>query len=586
MRFLRPEAEIIRNWKILMRVSAKIKQKIVDGTLREMWQEAKWMYKYIRRYRAVVFIHITLGVVATLMSLLSSVGMRRMIDVVTGFWYGGFIRAAVFMGVMLVGSILLNAAASRIAAIINIRVQNGIQAEVYDRMLRTDWESLEQFRSGDLLQRLNGDVSGIAGGVTSFLPGFVTSMAQFFGSFAIILYYDPIMALLALIGAPLSVICSRALIRRMREYNKRMKELGSEVMSFHEDSFRNLTSIKSFGIMDEFRDRMLNVQERYRTAFLDYNRFSVVASMIMSIVGLIISAACFGWGVYRLWNHDITYGMMTMFLQLTGMLRGSFSGIIGLVPSAISITTSAGRIMSVVELEEEPGARDKEEFAGDCSAHLEDVSFAYQGGAPVLEHVSFRAEPGELIALTGASGEGKTTLIRLLLGLIHPREGRAWLLDESGKETPISAATRGAFSYVPQGNTIFAGTIADNLRMVAPGATEEDMVEALKIACAWDFIEKLPDGIHSQTGELGRGFSEGQAQRISVARALMRRSPILLLDEATSALDENTEMRMLENLKNCGLVRTCVIITHRSATAAVCSRRYVLTGTTLEEVRA
>lgn len=566
-----------------MRFSTKLKQKIADGTLREMWQEAKWMYKYIRRYRFVIFVHIALGVTGTLMGLLSSIGMKRMIDVVTGYWYGGFASAAVYMAVMMIGSVLLGAAASRIAAIINIRVQNGIQAEVYDRMLRTDWESLEQFRSGDLLQRLNVDVGGIASGVTSFLPSLVTGSAQFFGSLAIILYYDPIMALIALVGAPLSVICSRALLRRMRDYNKRMKELGSEVMSFQEDSFRNLTSIKAFGVMFSFRDRMLNMQERYRTAFLDYNRFSVIASMVMGLVGLVISAGCFGWGVYRLWTHQITYGVMTLFLQLTGMLRGSFSTLIGLVPTAISITTSAGRIMAVVELEEEPGARDAQVFTDACTVALEDVTFAYQGGEPVLEHVSFRAEPGDLVALTGASGEGKTTLIRLLLGLIYPSEGRAVLTDIDGSETVINAATRGAFSYVPQGNTIFAGTIAENLAMVAPEATEAEMIEALMTACAWEFVEKLPKGIHSELGELGRGFSEGQAQRLSVARALMRRAPILLLDEATSALDEKTEHRMLENLMESDAVHTCVIITHRSATAAICTRRYDLMGTTLKE---
>jgi len=516
------------------------------------------------------------------MGLLSSIGMKRMIDVVTGFYYGGITGAAIYMVGMMIGSIVIGAVASRIAAVINIKVQNGIQAEVYDRMLRTDWESLEQFRSGDLLQRLNGDVGGVASGVTSFLPSFVTGLAQFFGALALILWYDPIMALIALIGAPLGVICSRVLMRRMRDYNKRMKELGSEVMSFHEDSFRNLTSIKAFGVMDLFRDRMLGLQDRYRSAFLEYNRFSVTASAVMSLVGLAISIACYGWGVYRLWTHAISYGMMTMFLQMTGMVRSAFSTIIGLVPTAISITTSAGRIMSVIELPEEPGARESSNLSGDCSVLLEDVTFGYQGGEPVLEHIDFHTNPGDLIALTGASGEGKTTLIRILLGLIYPSDGRAVVRSE-GEELTISAATRSAFSYVPQGNTIFAGTIEENLRMVAPDATEEEMIEALKTACAWEFVQKLPNGIRSETGELGRGFSEGQAQRLSVARALMRRAPILLLDEATSALDEATELKMLDNLMKSDAVRTCVIITHRSATAAICSRQYVLTGTSLKE---
>lgn len=568
-----------------MEFSRKVKQKIADGTFREMWTEAKWMFTYIRRYRAVVFIHILIGILGTVMSLLSSVAMKQLIDVVTGFETGGIWAAAAYMAGLLIGSVLMQGAASRIAAIINIRVQNGIQAEVYDRMLRTDWESVEKFRSGDLLNRLNGDVSSVAGGVTSFLPSFVSGTVQFIGSFIIILCYDPIMALIALIGAPLSVICSRALVRRMREYNKRMKSISSEVMSFHDDSFRNLTSIKAFGVMDVFRDRMLSMQEKYRGAFLDYNRFSVTASIVMSLVGLLISAGCFGWGVYRLWTNAISYGTMTMFLQLTNMLRTAFTAIIGLVPTAISITTSAGRLMAVVELDEEPGARENAiENPGDCTVTLNDVSFAYQDGESVLEHVSFSAGPGEIVGLTGPSGEGKTTMIRLMLGLIHPKEGSAILTDGEGVEHTVSAATRSAFSYVPQGNTIFAGTIADNLRMVCPEATDAELIAALKTACAWDFVEKLPDGIYSSTGELGHGLSEGQAQRIAVARALLRRAPILLLDEATSALDEDTERRMLRNLMESGAVRTCILITHRPNTARICNRRYVLHGTSLSEV--
>lgn len=568
-----------------MRFSSKIKQKIGDGSFREMWRESKWMYKYIRRYWFVVVIYILLGIVGTVMSLLSSVGMKRLIDTVTGFNYFSIGSAAGFMIAMMVGGILFSSLSSRVAAVINIRVQNAIQAEVYDRMLRTDWESLDKFRSGDLLQRLNVDVSGVAGGVTGFLPNLVTGVVQFLGSLVIILVYDRTMALIALIGAPLSVICSRVLVRRMRDYNKRMKTISSEVMSFHEDSFRNLTSIKAFGIMDEFRNRMLRMQERYRTAFLEYNLFSVATGIVMSLVGLAISIGCFGWGVYELWQGKITYGMMTMFLQLTGMLRGSFSTIIGLVPSFINITTSAGRVMAIVELPEEPGARESIPFTDSVTAELRDVTFAYRGGENVLEHVNFRAEPGETVALTGASGEGKTTLIRLLLGLIYPVEGQAVLTDRDGSETEISAATRSAFSYVPQGNTILAGNIADNMRMVARSASDEEIIEALKISCAWEFVEKLPDGIYSETGELGRGFSEGQAQRLSVARALLRHAPILLLDEATSALDEQTERQMLQNLEDCPWVHTCVVITHRSATAAICSRRYVLTGTELKEVR-
>lgn len=541
------------------------------------------MFTYIRRYRAVVGIHILLGILGTALSLLSSVAMKTLIDVVTGFQTGAIFTAAAWMAGMLLGSAAMQAAASRIAAVINIRVQNGIQAEVYDRMLRTDWASLEQFRSGDLLNRLNTDVTSVSGGVTGLLPSFVTAAVQFLGSLMIILCYDPVMALIALIGAPLSVLCSRTLVRRMRSYNRRMKDISSEVMSFHEDSLRNLTSIKAFGIMDGFRDRMCAMQGKYRETYLDYNRFSVIAGFVMSIVGLLVSAGCFGWGVYRLWTHAISYGAMMMFLQLTTMLRSAFSSLIGLVPTAVSITTSAGRLMAIADLPEEPGARERVSVPEPCTVELRDVTFAYPGGEPVLEHVDFRARPGEVVALTGASGEGKTTMIRLMLGLVRPEDGSVCLTGADGRCLPVSAATRAAFSYVPQGNTVFAGTIADNLRMVRPEATDAELIAALETACAYDFVRQLPDGIYARTGELGHGLSEGQAQRIAVARAVLRGAPVLLLDEATSALDEATEQRMLENLMHSGRVQTCVLITHRAVTAERCPRRYTLRGTRLTE---
>ena len=219
-----------RNEMRYMAITRKLRQKVCDGSLREMRQEAKWIFAYIRRYRAAVGIHILLGILGTALSLLSSVAMKTLIDVVTGFETGAIWSAAAWMAGLLLGSAAMQAAASRIAAIVDIRVQNGIQAEVYDCILRTDWVSLEQFRSGDLLNRLNTDVGAVAGGVTGLLPSFVSAAVQFLGSLIIILCYDPVMALIALIGAPLSVLCSRTLVHRMRVYNRRMKDISSEVM--------------------------------------------------------------------------------------------------------------------------------------------------------------------------------------------------------------------------------------------------------------------------------------------------------------------------------------------------------------------
>lgn len=552
----------------------KIKRKIEQGALHDMAREVRWIWVYIRRYRITVAIHILLGVLAIIMSLGTSVASKYLIDAVTGYKTGTIAAAAAAMMGMLLGNIAMKSIANRIGAVINIRVQNEIQAEVYERILATDWESLEQFRSGDLMQRLTSDVNAVSSGVTGFIPSLISSSVQFFGALGIILFYDSTMAVIALLGIPVSVLFSRVLLRKMRAYNRKMKDISGDVMSFYEDSLSNLTSVKAFDITGLFYEKMTALQRRYREEYLTYNEFSVRTTAFMSIIGTVVSAGCFGWGVYRLWSGAISYGSMTMFLQLANMLSSAFSALISLVSTAVSVSTSAGRIMAVVELPPE-AVEGKKNFVNesDLTLVLERVCFSYQNGDQVLNGVNFTAGQGELVALTGPSGEGKTTMLRILLGLVRPQSGCA-VLRCGGEAFPLSAATRSAFAYVPQGNSMFAGTIEDNLRLTKPDATEEELERVLKVACAYEFVQELPDKMKHTVGGRGKGLSEGQAQRLAVARALLRGAPILLLDEATSALDEATEQRMLHNLMESGLVHTCIFVTHRPGTMKFCTRQY------------
>lgn len=559
----------------------KVIKKIKDGMLQEMYEETKWMYTYAKKYKFQIVFYICLGIMTTLMGLASSVGSKYLIDAVTGQDTGNIALIAIFIVSMGLFSIGINAVTTMISARINIKVNNEIQAEVYDKILVADWISMKEFHSGDLLNRLNGDVNTVASSILSWIPSLITRGVQFLGIIAIILYYDPTMAVIALGSAPVMVIVSKALMKKMRDYNKRMREVSSEVMSFNEESFQNIQSVKAFDLVEFFSNRLRNVQQNYKDVYLDYNKFSVYTSSFMSVVGMFVAYACFGWGVYRLWTGHITFGTMTLFVQLSSQLSSSFKSLVSLVPSAISATTSAGRIMEFFKIKNETKLDDEKvrliqnnTQGKGLSVELEDVNFSYNSTKTVFKNANIVANPGEIVALVGPSGEGKTTMVRLLLGLINAKSGSTVIKDINGISCKISSETRRFFAYVPQGNTIFSGTIADNMRMVKPDASDDEIIDALKTACAYDFVKKLPQGINSKVGERGGGFSEGQAQRISIARALLRKSPILLLDEATSALDVFTERQVLRNIMNSGYARTCIVTTHRPSVLTMCDRVY------------
>ncbi len=545
--------------------------------------EGRWLLRKLVNYRLQILTVLLLGLLGTGMSLVSSVASKYLIDAVTGqsvarIWY----IAALLVG-MTLGGLLLQSVSSWVSSRVHVRIRNAMQLTAYRKILGAQWESLEPYRSGDLLDRLNSDIGVVSDGIIGFLPSLFTSGVKLVGAFCIMLFYDPVMAVIALAGAPVTLVFSRFFMKKMRGYNLRVRQLSGEVMSFQEDSFRNLTSIKAFSASERYSRELQAHQKEMENATLSFHGFRIRVSACMSAVSMLVTAACFGWGVYRLWSGDITYGSMTMFLQLANLLRGAFSSLVSLAQQAVSVTTSAGRILAVETLPEEVTCV-PDGFAGEqtLSLSLKKVSFRYQNGETVLRDFDFTAGSGETVAITGPSGEGKTTLLRLLLGLVAPSGGSASLLG-GGTAYPIQAGTRSAFSYVPQGNSIIAGTVAQNLRLLAPEATEEEMEQALKVACAWEFVSQFPEKLEHPLAS-DRGISEGQAQRIAIARAILRRAPILLLDEATSGLDVDTERRLMENLLQSGLVKTCILVTHRPGSAQFCNRTYEILHGCVTEV--
>ena len=576
----------------------RIWQKIKEGKLRQVLSELAWIYGYGKRYRSAVTWYIFLGVLGTGMSLMASVLSKNIVDVVTGFHTGALAPAAVFYVSMQLARIGINAWTGRISAKIEVKVDQEIRAEVYDKIMEADWQAMSQYHSGDLLNRMDNDVASVSSSVLGWLPDLVTRLVQFLGALGIILYYDPTRAGLALLSAPVTLVVSRTLMGRMRQYSRQVREVSSQVMMFHEESFQNIQVIKSFGLGGLYSRKLRQVQEDYRQVKLAYNKFSVAASALMSLVGTAVSVACFGWGVYRLWGNYITYGTMILFLQMAGSLSASFGALVKLVPSAISAATAAGRIMAVTELPREDRSQDKEAWelleenrADGIRVETRDLVFRYQDGDVVLDGANFYADPGEIVALVGPSGEGKTTMLRLLLGIVRPQAGYVAVTGQrTGQSLTASASTRPFFAYVPQGNTMFAGTVAENLRVMAQEAGEEDLWRVLDLACAGEFVRKLPQGLDTKLKEGGGSLSSGQVQRLSIARALLADAPVLLLDEATSALDVATERKVLRNVLQAQAHKTVIVTTHRPSVLNICNRVYQIANRrictlTQEEIR-
>lgn len=570
-----------------MSLIRKLRDRLQGATLHDLWVETRWVLHHSKRYRRSIAAYVLLGIASIALSLLSSLSSRELINAIVYLQGGG--RRVLFCGVtvvLLAGStIVLNALVSRFSAKINLRVGNELRAEVFGMFLNTDWESLQQFHSGDLLSRINTDVSNVAGSVLGWIPSLILRLTQFLASLAVILVYDPTMAVLALLSAPVTLLLSRPLVGKMRSFNRDMRAVGSEMTAFQEETLQNIPAIKAFHLVDAFRERLDRVQERYYDTGIAFQRFSILTSSFLSSCGMLVSYLCLGWGAYRLWQGRIDFGTMVLFLQLASYLSSSLSALIHLVPSAIEASVSARRIMSVLELPRErldhPERAQRLVREGvPLTLSLQGLEFSYQGRAPVLKQLDLQVQPHEMIAIVGPSGSGKTTLFRLLLGLLRPTGGSA-VLTGGGETLDVSPSTRCCFAYVPQDNVIFFGTVAETLRLVRPDAPEEALWAALRAACAEDFVRGLPGGLDCPLRERGGSLSEGQNQRLAIAHAILADAPILLLDEVTSALDLETAQRVLENIAALP-GKTCILSTHRPSVLSLCSRVYRLHNAALE----
>ena len=559
-----------------------------NGTFSEIIDDWKWIFSYSARYKGAIAFYIFLGVFSTSLGLVSSVASKYLIDIITGYQTSKLMIMLVIMVGSSLFSLLFDSVIGRISTKLSIDINNDIQADIFDKIVDADWMAINGYSNGDILNRFNGDIGTVSGNAISWLPTIIIAIYKFIATFVVILHYDVVMAVISFLSAPFMLLISRFVIKKQREYSKKVREMSSQLMTFEVETFYNFDTIKSFGVAPYYSKKMRWWQQKYKDISLRYNMFSIKTNIFLSIIGMLVQFLAFGYCLFRLCTHDITYGTMTLFLQQRSNLSGAFNNVISIIPSFLNSSVSAHRIRELVELPKEIHISESNELDRYAdrgfTVQMEDVNFSYVEGNRVITDSSFQASPGEIIALVGPSGEGKTTMIRLILGLIRPEQGKVVIRTSGGMEIKMNAETRHLFAYVPQGNTILSGTIAENMRIVKEDASDEEIIEALKTACAWEFVEKMPDTINAKIGERGRGFSEGQAQRIAIARAILRDAPILLLDEATSALDVTTERKVLRNIIQQNPTKVCIVTTHRPSVLNMCQRVYRVMETQVKEL--
>lgn len=509
------------------------------------------------------------GMVSVCASLFFVYITKRLVDIATGTVEGSIMESVALMIGCMALQLLIWTVDSWLETQYGLQLDNKLRYQLFNRLMVSRWYGKEKFHSGDMISRLDSDVGQVSGIISYTVPAVIITLFQLVFAFIYLCTMDVGLAWILVFVMPVAVLTSKLYMHRMRTLNKEIRKTDSRLQEHIQESLLHRTLIRTLEYTPGTVLRMGNLQKqlydqvRRRTDFGLFSRGMVQTGFDVSYV------VAFLWGIRGLTSGEVTFGMMTAFLQLVAMVQSPIVSLSRQIPAFVRALISMERIAELEAVPMEQEAKSVR-LQGPVGIRLNDVDFTYpEGSHKILNEFSFDFLPGSRTALMGETGVGKSTLIRLMLALLQPDKGTIGIYNEK-REVRVSVDTRCNMVYVPQGNTLLSGTVRDNLLMGKPDATEEEMGRALHTAAA-DFVFGLSDGLDTLCGEQGAGLSEGQAQRIAIARGLLRPGGLLLLDEPTSSLDEATEKLLLERLMTSVCDKTFIIVTHRETVLQWCT---------------
>ena len=529
----------------------------------------RWLWHELRGNRLQSVLNALLGVADVVLSLAQVWAVKHAIDIASGSEHDSIYWAVALMGFIILANFGVSIAGVWVRNILGVRAQNRMQQRMLAHILQAEWHSRERHHSGDVLNRLEIDVTTVVTFLTETLSNTLSVILMFVGAFACMFVMDHTLAVLLVAIMPVFLAASRIYVGRMRSLTRLVRDSDSHVQSAMQETVQHRMVVKTLEAGDDMVTRLESTQSELRSNVVKRTIFSIFSNFVLNLGFAIGYLVAFLWAAVRMSAGTLTFGGMTAFLQLVNKIQTPARNLTKLAPAFVGVLTAAERLIELLEEPLEPQG-EHQRMQAPCGLRLQNVTYRYEDGTRnVVDNLSFDFAPGTCTAILGETGAGKTTIVRMLLALSRPTSGNIYIYNKV-ETRELTSLMRCNFVYVPQGNTLMSGTIRDNLLLGNPNASEAEMWEVLSRSCA-DFVRMLPLGLDAKCGEQGGGLSEGQAQRIAIARALLRKGSIMIFDEATSALDADTECRLLESLMHDNR-HTVIFITHRPAVLKYCTQ--------------